>query len=577
MKRKNVKRVMAMILAAAMAAMSLVGCGGNGTGANKEGQAIGNVELLEMEGFNGEYLPDISSIAQQGGQIDVVLLFDGTEKGWEALAEEYMRIQGGYVNVKLDTTYTSSTVYTDKLRSELQGDTTWDIVQGNMVGEAIETYCINMSSWLTSANAYAGKNDNWKSVLTENAYITDTSGANSDCYIINSENLQTAWFVNETAFQAAVDKGYKNADGKTENPITWDDLMNLCDKMVEAGYSAPLGISLNDDSITSSQFAWLCRVYGDQYYREEYADVFAVEGDATYVDNEYELDLTAQNPEGDADFNISLTRLYNSILDDSVSNSSYVGVYSDKYAEFLEQFLKMRPYLRIDAADLTFEDVRNMFTTQSKGKDSPQVILDYLGSGLAFSQSQAEGFSVDFFDYPAMVGSYISKDAMVRDVGGNGGYLSVLRHDETQDMLNQDFIKFVMSPYGQSVYYKALSENSANIKGITTVKNDTVVVPQNWVDFFNTEKVSFNGLVDKNPYVTDLIMYIGTAQVSCQNESKNLWKQYLTGTGKDEISTEDYQIEWHEALMKGWKETCKDLGYSEECYLYPGKGMDYSE
>lgn len=577
MKRKSIKKAVTMILAATMAAMSLAGCGGNGSGAGAVGDVIDKVELLELEGFDETYLPDVSSIAQQGGQIDVVLLFDGTEKGWEALADEYMRIQGGYVNVKLDTTYTSSSVYVDKLRSELQGDTTWDIVQGNMVGESIETYCINMSSWLTSGNAYAGQNGNWKDVLTENAYITDTSGANSDCYIINSENLQTAWFVNETALQAAADKGYQNADGKAENPITWDDLMNLCNKMVEAGYSAPLGISLNDDSITASQFAWLCRVYGDQYYREEYANVFAVEGDSTYIDNEYELDLTAENPEGDADFNISLTRLYNAILDDSVSNPFYVGVNSDKYTEFLEQFLKMRPYLRTDAADLTFEDIRNMFTTQSKGKDSPQVMLDYLGSGLTFTQSKAEEFSVDFFDYPAMVGSYVSKDAMVRDVGGNGGYLSVLRHDEAQNLLNQDFIKFVMSPYGQSIYYKALAENNANIKGITTVKNETVVVPQNWIDFFNTDKVAFNGLVDKNPFVTDLVMYIGTAQVSCQNESKNLWKQYLTGTGKDEISTEDYQIEWHETLMKGWKETCKDLGYSEECYLYPGKGTDYSE
>lgn len=131
MKRKSIKKAVTMILAATMAVTSLTGCGGNGSGAGKAGDMIGKVELLELEGFDEAYLPDVSSIAQQGGQIDVVLLFDGTEKGWEALADEYMRIQGGYVNVKLDTTYTSSTVYVDKLRSELQGDTTWDIVQGN--------------------------------------------------------------------------------------------------------------------------------------------------------------------------------------------------------------------------------------------------------------------------------------------------------------------------------------------------------------------------------------------------------------------------------------------------------------
>ena len=134
-----------------------------------------------------------------------------------------------------------------------------------------------------------------------------------------------------------------------------------------------------------------------------------------------------------------------------------------------------------------------------------------------------------------------------------------------------------MSPYGQSVYYQALSESGSTVKGLTTVKTETVVVPQNWTDFFETDKITFNGLVDVNTYISNLIMYIGTAKTDCQTVSKNLWKQYLTGTGKDAITTADYQEEWHEALMNGWSLTCKTLGYSEECYMYPGKDVNYSE
>lgn len=574
MKKRN--KFVALIMAIAMAA-GLAGCGGGNGGNGANSDLIDKVELQKVEGFAEENLPDVGSIAQQEGQVDVILLFEGTEAGWQALADEYMRIQGGYVTVKLDTTYTSTSIYTDKLRSEIQGETNWDIVQGNLIdGGVISSVCLNMSSWVTGTNAYAGANKVWKDVLTENAYITDISGANSDCYILNSENLQTAWFVNSVAMKAAADKGYVNAEGKAENPITWDDLMLLCEKMVEAGYSSPLGISVADDAITASQFAWLMRVYGDQYYRQEYENVFAIEGDATYIENEYELDLSSQNPEADADFNISPTRLYNSILDDSISNSTYVGATSDKFAEFLEQFYKMRPYLRADAASMTFEDMRNMFTTQSKGKDSPQIILDYAGSGLGFLDSQAAEFEIDFFDYPAMVGDYVSEDAMVRDVGGNGGYLSIVRHDDAQNALNQDFMKFVMSPYGQTIYYKALAENNCNVKGLTTVKTDTVVVPQKWIDFFATDKISFNGLADSNTYVGNLVMYIGDDKVACQTVSKNLWKQYLTGTGADAIETEDFQEEWLDALLSGWKVTCKNRGFSEECYLYPGKGTDYT-
>ncbi len=570
------RKVLALILAT-ITAVSMVGCGGSGSGSGGEGM-IEKVDLLKIEEFNEEYAPDVASIPQYEGQIDVVIMFDGTEKGWEALAKEYERIQGGYVTVKLDTTYVDTTSYTEKLRSEVQGNTEWDIVQGNLIGgELMETYCINMASWITESNAYAGQGKTWKSVLTENAYVTDTSGSNSDCYILNTENLQTAWFVNTVALKAAADKGYVNAEGKAENPITWDDMMSLCKKMVEAGYTSPLGIALKDASITSNQFAWLLRVYGDQYYRQEYANVFAIEGDVSYSENEYELDLTSTNPEADADFNISQTRLFNSILDDSISNSTYVGAKSDKFAEFIEQFYKMHDYLRVDAANMTMEDMRNMFTTQSKGKQSPQIMLDYAGSGLNFLASQAEGYEVDFYDYPAMVGKYVDEGAIVRDVGGNGGYLSCVRQEETQNALNEDFLKFVLSPYGQSVYYQALSESGSTVKGLTTVQTDLVVVPAAWVDFFETDKIAFNGLVDVNTYIGNLVMYLGTAKTECQTVSTTLWKKYLTGTGADAITTEEYQNEWHDALMDAWKITCKNVGYSEVSYMYPGKDIKYSE
>lgn len=573
MKKRN--QILAGIMAVIMTA-SLAGCGAGGSGNSAEG-TIEKVDMQKIAGFDETYLPDAGKITQQEGQVDVVILFDGTEKGWEALAKEYERIQGGYVTVKLDTTYTSAS-YTDKLRSEVQGNTNWDIVQGNLLGtELMQTYCINMKSWITESNPYAGSVNTWRDVLTEEAYITDTSGANSDCYILNTENLQTAWFVNSVALKAAADKGYVNAEGKAENPITWDDMMLLCEKMVEAGYSSPLGISLNDDAIKSSQFAWLLRVYGDQYYRQEYANVFAIEGDMNYIENEYELDLTSTNPEADADFNISKTRLYNAILDDSISSAAYVGAKSDKFGEFIEQFYKMRNYLRVDAANMTLEDMRNMFTTQSKGKESPQIMLDYAGAGLNFLVSEAENYEIDFYDYPRMIGNYVSEKAIVRDVGGNGGYLSCVRHDEAQNSLNKDFLKFVLSPYGQSIYYKALSENNSTIKGLTTVKTDTVVVPETWEKFFETDRITFNGLVDTNQFISNLVMYIGSATVDCQTVSVNLWKQYLTGTGNDAITTADYQSEWHDTLMTGWKKTCKDYGYSETCYMYPGKDLKYSE
>ena len=148
MKKRN--RVLAGLMAVIMTS-GLAGCGTGGIGGSTAGM-IDGVDMQEIAGFDEAYLPDTSQIVQQEGQIDVVILFDGTEKGWEALAKEYERIQGDSVTVKLDTSYTSAS-YVDKLRSEVQGNTNWDIVQGNLLGtEQLSTYCINMQSWITTNN-----------------------------------------------------------------------------------------------------------------------------------------------------------------------------------------------------------------------------------------------------------------------------------------------------------------------------------------------------------------------------------------------------------------------------------------
>ena len=50
-------------------------------------------------GFNADYLPDKASIKQYSGKVDIALDFEGTVKGWEALAAEYERLQGGGVDI----------------------------------------------------------------------------------------------------------------------------------------------------------------------------------------------------------------------------------------------------------------------------------------------------------------------------------------------------------------------------------------------------------------------------------------------------------------------------------------------
>ena len=527
-----------------------------------------SIELQNLgDDFDESFYPDKKNIKQQQGQIDVVVLFEGMQDAWRAVADEYERLHSGAVVVKLDNTWTSAN-YQETLIYELKsGKTEWDIVQGNLSGGNLETTAMNLGPTVEGKNAYAGADMYWKDVLTEDAYITDKTGEATATYIMNSEGLQTAWFVNKVALDAAAAKGYKNAEGKAENPKTWNDLMNLCAKMEEAGYENPLGIALDNSSISASQFTWLLRVYGDYYYRNEYSKINA---DPNYgKDLSY---LSKQNPEGEKDFSRVWSSFYNLTLAEGTPN--YVGGNSPKFKEFISQFGRMKDYLSADAATTSMEQVRAAFMTQSNKKASPQIMLDYAGWGLSFGNKNDAEFKLDFFDYPIMESEYVDEEkTLLRDVGGNGGYLSIVMSNKEQNALNLDFLKFFMTPYAQTIYYNALKDSNVSPKGLTTVENDYVLIPEAWEEFFKTDKISFTGLADNNPFIGNFIRSLGH-QAKTTELCPTLWQKYLTGKGDNTVTVDQFGVQWQDAMMIDWKAHCKEFSWNEDCYKNPGSATN---
>ena len=567
--KKDSRRKLSIIsaLTAAMMLTATVGCKSKPSvspGGEEPTDTI-RVEPLNLgSDFNPAYYPVKEKITQREGKIDVVIVFNGLQPGWRALAKEYERLHSGAVTVKLYEDNYSSATYKDALTYQITNkNTDWDIVQGNIVSSLINKYCVNMYTYVNGRNAYAG-NKTWSNVIEEDAYITDKTGTNTSTYIMNSESLLTAWFVNTVALQAA--EGYTNKNGEAGNPVTWDDLMNLCDCMQKAGYSNPLGISLTKDSIGEYTFSWLLRVYGDYYFRNEYEGIMK--------NKNYVYDPTSENPENDINYAIDYTWLFNKVLDES--SEKYIGPKSAKFKEFIGQFDKMKSYLPAGAKQTTMEEMRNRFQTQTNGKNDPQIILDYSGSGLGFLSSETSNFKIDFFDYPWMVseGNFVPENTVTRDVGGNGGYLSIIDHDSAQDALNLDFMKFVMSPYGQTIYYDALSKTSVTPKGLTLVKNNLVKIPENWKAFFATDKISFTGLADNNEFVRNMILNLG-GNKTLPDTRNELYMNYLAGTGDDAINTNTFSTRWATALLKGWNEYATAQKWNVNCYKYPGNGTQY--
>ena len=575
------KRISALCLALA-ATFAFGACGDSepSGGSSTSDKPVDGIKLsYEFDELDQAYMPRLDKVKQMEGSIDVAIVFDGTEAGWRAVADEYEKIHGGAVGVVLDTKYNAAS-YKEIADTEVADDETeWDIVQGNLLSAKVLTAeCYNMYSSVYGLNAYAG-NKYWTEVLTKNAYVTDTSGMNTDVFIMNSLNLNTGWFVNKEALAKAAAEGYNG--GVAKNPETWAELISLCDYMQKAGYSEPLGLSLHPSSVGGSQFMWLLRIYGDYYYRNMYDYVQKTRTDGVT----YKVDLTAETPEAHKDFDLSHNKLLSTILDPETpltiktsagqTESAYVGANSARFKEFLSQFEALKPYLAVGADTVTHDEMRSEFYQQSQGDDSPQIFLDFVGSGLLFGRADSK-VDADLFDYPTMhsKGGFIKEGTIVRDVGGNGGYLSIVSHDASQNRLNLDFIKFFMSPYGQSIYYNALEGTSATPQGLTTVNNDLVAVPEKWKAFFSSEKVQFSGLSDNNEYIEWLICGL-CADATAMQQNQTYWKRFMMGEGDLAMTATQFATNWHSTLLSAWPREAKNLrNWSVNCWKPENLDLD---
>ena len=549
---------------------SMTACLGGGGTDSTSNSGAGSTSTITVDpltvadlgaGFNEQYLPDKASIKQYSGKIDVALDFEGTVKGWEALAKEYERLQGGGVDVNVITTYSGST-YTNRLNNELTNPKTdWDIVEGNLGYGSTRARCVDMYPSVSSYNPYCGVQTMWSTVLQSAAYKTKEADNSGESYIMNSEIMQTCWFVNDTAFDAAVEKGYLNTNGEAAYPVTWDDLISLCDYMQQAGYTNPLGITLCDASIESLQFTWLLRVYGDYYYRQFYEYIMAGEVGESWS----AYSPTTKVPEADPTYGVQWAKLLNIMLDkDCEFGKGYAGMTSEVYLDFVGNLAKMKGYLMKDVSSTEFTALRDEFETQSDGKSSPQIVLDYQGFGINYEKS--EKIDLGYFDYPQMMAGKYTKgenagedivdneNTITRDIGGNGGFLSVINHtDKAQNEINKDFMKFVMSPYGQTIYYKGLAAAGEVPKGLSSVRNEMVVIPSEWKEFFNecNKTITFNGDVDANPFLGWGVRY-ANGYTETQKIIRENWRNLLmTGLSADQVLTPaGFASRWETAVEK---------------------------
>lgn len=525
------KKIIALLLAivSLFAMFSFVGC--RKTEEKPDGGDSGNVEV--------DYQPNVTETYT--GSINITMVLDETLPAWEAVVAEYKKFQP---NVTVSLNNRTAEEYATLLTNDLNNSNgVIDIFQGNVVNPLLATKAYDMFRHISEKNQYA--DTIWANVLERDAYITmDREG---EAYILNSNSLMTAWFYNVEALEGS---GISVDDLKT-----WDDLMDACQTLKDDGWANPLGIGGSKTEILERQFAWLVRIYGDQYYRSEYPNIQYQPGDYGYSDllGGFEMDNDDPDIELKAGYNMSELRLAKVMWDENDAN--YVGVKSEKFAEFWANMLKMKPYLPSSFVTTSQDDMRNEFIKNNK-ESSPVFFLELLGWGASFNglmENSENPFTLGAFDYLPMQGEYVESQ-LVRDVGGNGGYISMRAGTKEKNEVNLDFIKFFMSPYGQSIYFDALERNGLVSEGLPTVKY--VEIPDEWKEIYDNPRISWNGLADRNKFTVEMLLGLNDATYSATNYDSisALYNGGTFETYKNQVYVAHNEYSGRYATLRQWRD-----------------------
>jgi hypothetical protein len=133
-----------------------------------------------------------------------------------------------------------------------------------------------------------------------------------------------------------------------------------------------------------------------------------------------------------------------------------------------------------------------------------------------------------------------------------------------------------MSPYGQTIYYKGLAEAGEVPKGLSSVKNELIVIPQAWKSFFteSNKTITFSGDVDANHFLSWGVRYAG-GYTETQKVIKEYWRNLLlTGLAADQALTVDsFAARWDTAVRKDMAAIIAYNKWDSDIWLHPEKAI----
>lgn len=516
-----IKRIAALMIALLLAG-NFAGChSGETKEPDTSGTTSGTFYLDDeiYEKLPKEYQFDVDAVKENkskfSGTLYMARAYADELAGWEYVYDVYEKM---YPNVTIQNSeYSSGQSMKSALTVQMSSASeTVGLMQGNYVEDQLKQYGYNFQGgFVDTVNPYASPAG--EEILVGDL-LDDYTYENLAATRITFQQTTTCFFVNTTALAEA---------GMTMEDIqTWDDIIDACRLLKEKGYTAPFGIGGANDSVTSKDFKWMYRIYLDQYYRDMVDDIQVQSEDYNYNKNKadaFEFSFEKNDYETDPNYAVNSMRGYNLLLNTEADNPYYIGATSDKFKCFLENLSEIGPYVSKGFATNNITEIQQSFLRG--GKSDAVFMVNYIGYGIALENYKNRG-EIDFdwacFDYVPMIchcdvacndaeGNHVCdhvnnaetedsctlhcKTTYTRDEGGVGGFIGFYTEGKTEEEIELylDFIRFFMSPYGQSLFYKGLEQNAGWPKAMSVI--DGTVFPESWETFKTySEDVTFNGL-----------------------------------------------------------------------------------
>lgn len=458
------KRLVALVLGGLMTASLLAGCGGStSTDKSTETAKAGSSEEAVVAASSSDVSENVETGTDDKTITVSVQSGVGVQEQWEAVAKAYEKL---HPDVTIDVDLKAADGYDQWVQTAFTTeDPKADIVNINLAGNTKTGKSINYSDYIDNASPYS--DGTWGEQFDVSKQRK--TGATGAFDALSLESVQVLWLYNKDIFEKV----------GVEPPTTWDELVNVCQKLKDAGYQ-PIAMPGNYDSFYSGTMGWLSQIYADQTTRSMVNENRAQEGDWDFdpdIDGSWTYDPTdpwnddsdkvTQNPSrafanikngvyrGDTDGMKAVWTNFAKVFPAYVGGDAFFGTDADG-AKTL--FYQGKAAMMVNGAWGVIDFMNDM-----KALDSGKDIEDSSGNAI----SNVQKFNLGTFNMPTMEGDKF--EAPVRTIEVALGFLGCISKTQEHNDLVVDFLEYYSSKEGQSIAINARLDAGGSVNGPSLV------------------------------------------------------------------------------------------------------------